>query len=54
MEPQGDDETREIPAVGPESGINLPTVLVAVGVSAVAAALIVTIGLVVILILHTR
>jgi hypothetical protein len=54
MEPQGDEETTEFEAVEPESGINMPTVLVAVGVSAVVAALIVTVGLIVILILHSR
>jgi len=41
-------------AVEPESGINTATVLVAVGVSAVVAVLIVTSGLVLILVLQTR
>jgi hypothetical protein len=54
MEPHDDNETQEIPSVEPESGINLPTVLISVGVAAVVAALIVTIGLTVILVLHSR
>ena len=54
MQSQDDDPTQEIRAVEPESGVNTATVLVAVGVSAVVAALIVTSGLVLILILHTR
>jgi hypothetical protein len=54
MEPHDDDETQEIASVEAEPGINLPTVLISVGVSAVVAALIVTIGLIVILVLHTR
>lgn len=54
VQPQDDHPTQEMRAVEPESGINTATVLVAVGVSAVVAVLIVTSGLVLILVLQTR
>jgi signal transduction histidine kinase len=54
VQPQDDDPTQEMRAVEPESGVNMATVLVAVGVSAVVAVLIVTSGLVLILVLQTR